>query len=75
MNKELTFVTIERLEEIKSEYTMKACEENGKSEETNRILWYASRAIVVYNRFGNTTKIEKDIKEFRSIVAEMMLNF
>jgi len=60
---------------IKSEYTMKACEEDGKNKRTNTILWYASHAILIYNRFGTTSKIEKDVKEFKQTVGELVLNF
>lgn len=60
------FISIEEIREIKSKYTLKACEENGKNKKTtNMVLWYASHLIKVYERFGTTTKIEKDIHEFR----------
>lgn len=63
MSKE--FMSIKEIMDVQSEYALKACEEAGKNKETNLILWYASRLIRVYERFGNSTKIEKDIEDFR----------
>jgi hypothetical protein len=59
------FMSIEEIVKIKSKYALVVCEENGKNEETNDILWYASYLIKVYERFGLTTKITKDIYDFR----------
>ena len=63
MSKE--FMSIEEIMAIKSEYTFKACEENSKNDKTNSILWYASYLVRVYERFGASSKIEKDIKDYR----------
>jgi len=73
MTNEIKFLTIEQLMDIKSRYAIKACEENGMNDITNDILWYASYAIIIYNRFGLTTKIEKNIREFRKTVVELYL--
>lgn len=67
------FVEIEDLRKIKAEYAMKACEEDGSNERTNSILWYSSRAIYLYDQMGKSSKIEKDIKEFRAVVGELVL--
>ena len=73
MTNEIKFLTIEQLMDIKSRYAINACEENGMNDITNDILWYASYAIIIYNRFGLTTKIEKNIREFRKTVVELYL--
>ena len=73
MTNEIKFLTIEQLMDIKSKYTIKACEENATNDITNDILWYASYAIIIYNEFGLTLKIEKKVKEFRKTVGELYL--
>jgi hypothetical protein len=70
---EINFITIEKVMEIKSKYALKACEENGKNDRTNSILWYTSHAIIMYNKIGSTSKIEKDIKDYRNTVGELVL--
>lgn len=67
------FITIEQVREIKSIYAIKACDENGKNKRTNNILWYASHILILYDRLGITSKIEKDIKQFRKTVGELTL--
>jgi len=71
----LKFISIEQVREIKSKYALKACEEDGQNDNTNKILWYASYAIKVYERMGESSNIKKDIKEFRQAIGEMILNF
>lgn len=71
----LKFISIEQVREIKSKYALKACEEDGQNPNTNEILWYASYAIKVYERMGESSNIKKDIKEFRQAIGEMILNF
>ena len=70
MNKR-EYLTIYEIIKIKEEYALKACEENGKNEITNDVLWYAGYVLKLYDKFGTDTKIYKQIRTFRKANWEL----